>query len=160
MLQWISASEAGKDIVYYDYGDAGARGLAEVTRKLLEAEKTVGWLWRELVRFYFLGGFEEITFSFAFVFMFRSWLSSRKERCNERGDQETRTKTQNNHLEERCCQSNACCSLHTATTSRWACVGISSRTLSKDWIRSSERKTSPRPVLKARAVVRTWSLRL
>mmetsp|Transcript_18562 Transcript_18562/g.25825 ORF Transcript_18562/g.25825 Transcript_18562/m.25825 type:complete len:455 (+) Transcript_18562:174-1538(+) len=48
MLQWIGCSEAGKDVVYFDFGDRRAAGLGETAANLQKAKVTVGWLWRKL----------------------------------------------------------------------------------------------------------------
>mmetsp|Transcript_32571 Transcript_32571/g.79246 ORF Transcript_32571/g.79246 Transcript_32571/m.79246 type:complete len:219 (-) Transcript_32571:177-833(-) len=52
MLQWIGASEAGRDIVYMDFSDKRATGLPEVTKAILKANKSSHWLWHKLVEFF------------------------------------------------------------------------------------------------------------
>jgi len=49
MLQWISASKAGRSIHYYPFGDHKAAGLADVTKVLLERKVTVGQLWSAIL---------------------------------------------------------------------------------------------------------------
>jgi len=48
LLQWLAASRAGRDTLYFPYGDPRAHGLREVSAKLLGAKVTVGSLARAL----------------------------------------------------------------------------------------------------------------
>jgi len=51
MLQWIAASKAGRDVLYFTFNDHRATGLEETVNALREKGVTVGQLWKELLHY-------------------------------------------------------------------------------------------------------------
>ena len=50
LLQWMAASRAGRDVLYYPFGDPRIAGLKETAERLLKAKVTVGQLGRALFK--------------------------------------------------------------------------------------------------------------
>lgn len=44
LLQWMASSKAGREVLYFPFGDPRVDGLAETSARLLEAKVTVGQL--------------------------------------------------------------------------------------------------------------------